>query len=31
VPGTKLTVFADAIGTGSGSAAVDVLIYGFAE
>lgn len=28
VPGVTLTVFADAIGPGSGSAAVDVLIYG---
>jgi type III secretion protein HrpB1 len=31
VPCTKLTVFADAVGSGGGSAAVDVLIYGFAE
>jgi hypothetical protein len=31
VPGTKLTVSADAIGPGGGAAAVDVLIYGFAE
>jgi hypothetical protein len=31
VPGTKLTVFADAVGTGSGSATVDVLIYGYTE
>ncbi len=28
VPGTTLTVFADALGSGSGSDAVDVLIYG---
>jgi len=28
VPGNKLTVFADAVGSGSGSASVDVLIYG---
>jgi hypothetical protein len=31
VPGTTLTVFADATGTGSGSAAIDVLIYGYSE
>jgi hypothetical protein len=31
VPGTKLTVSADAVGTGSGSASVDVLIYGYSE
>ncbi len=31
VPGIKLTVFADALGVGGGAAAVDVLIYGFAE
>ena len=31
VPCTKLTVFADAIGGGSGSAAVDVMIYGSAD
>jgi len=28
VPCTKLSVYADAVGTGSGSASVDVLIYG---
>lgn len=28
VPGTKLTIFADASGGGGGSDAVDVLIYG---
>jgi type III secretion protein HrpB1 len=28
VPGNNLTVFADAIGPGTGSAAVDVLVYG---
>jgi hypothetical protein len=31
VPGTKLMVFADAVGTGQGQAAVDVLIYGYSE
>jgi hypothetical protein len=28
VPGTKLTIFADAVGGGTGSDAVDVLVYG---
>ena len=28
VPGTKLTIFADAIGGGIGSDSVDVLVYG---
>jgi hypothetical protein len=28
VPGDTLTLFADAIGPGTGSAAVDVLVYG---
>lgn len=28
VPGRELTIFADAAGSGSGSAGVDVLIYG---
>ncbi len=31
VPGTKLSVYADAVGAGTGSAAVDVLIYGYGE
>jgi hypothetical protein len=31
VPATKLTVFADAGGGGSGEASVDVLIYGYSE
>jgi hypothetical protein len=28
VPGNKLTVFADAIGPGAGSAGIEVLIFG---
>lgn len=28
VPGTKLTIFADAVGGGTGSDSVDVLVYG---
>jgi hypothetical protein len=31
VPGTKLTVFADATAGGQGEASVDVLIYGYSE
>jgi len=31
VPGTKLTVFADAVGGGQGEASVDVLVYGYSE
>lgn len=31
VPCTKLTIFADAVGAGSGSASVDVLLYGYTE
>src|SRR5262245_65761585 len=31
VPGTKLSVFADAVGSGGGNASVDVLIYGYSE
>lgn len=31
VPGTKLTIEATALGAGGGSAAVDVLIYGYTE
>jgi len=30
-PGTKLTVFADALPGGSGTSSVDVLIYGSAD
>lgn len=28
VPGTKLTIFADALAGGAGSSSVDVLVYG---
>jgi hypothetical protein len=31
VPGTTLTVFADAVGGGQGEASVDVLVYGYSE
>lgn len=31
VPGRTLTIYADALGTGSGTSAVDVFIYGFTE
>jgi type III secretion protein HrpB1 len=30
-PGTKLSLFADAIGDGNGNSSVDVLIYGSAD
>jgi hypothetical protein len=31
VPGTRLTIVADATGSGSGSASVDVLLYGYSD
>jgi hypothetical protein len=31
VPCTKLTIFADAIGSGPGQASIDVLVYGYSD